>query len=313
MKKLLILSAVMILFLAACEEEFVPEVASLPPDIVVEGYIEAGAEAFPPYVLLTQSFTVFEEIDPLELEDLFIHDALVEVSNKGNTFRLVELCWDELSEEQQELLEEVIGEQLGRSEDTIPSNFCVYFDPALRLMGMEGERYDLRVELRTGEVLTATTTIPFIVRPDSVWFVKAPGNGPDSLKEMRIFLDDPAGQVNFYRYATKTNDEPLLSPLGSVTDDQLFDGDAFEFPLARAEPRGANVDINSTGLFVEGDSVRLKWMNLDEDHFNFWNTLEFNVFNQGPFANYTRIQSNIEGGLGIWGGYGVSYYDVVAE
>ena len=35
--------------------------------------------------------------------------------------------------------------------------------------------------------------------------------------------------------------------------------------------------------------------------------------NQGPFASYTRLQSNIVGGLGIWGGYSVSYYKRAVE
>ena len=44
-----------------------------------------------------------------------------------------------------------------------------------------------------------------------------------------------------------------------------------------------------------------------------WNTLEFSNANQGPFASYTRLESNINGGLGIWGGLSVSYYTRVVE
>ncbi|MEL6924369.1 MAG: DUF4249 family protein [Bacteroidota bacterium] len=53
--------------------------------------------------------------------------------------------------------------------------------------------------------------------------------------------------------------------------------------------------------------------NIDAAHFDFWSTLEFNAVNQGPFSAYTRIASNVEGGLGIWGGYSVSFYTVVVE
>ena len=68
----------------------------------------------------------------------------------------------------------------------------------------------------------------------------------------------------------------------------------------------------SEGINV-GDSVLIKWTTIDEAHFDFWNTLEFSNANQGPFSSYTRLQSNINGGLGIWGGYSVSYYSRTVE
>ena len=65
---------------------------------------------------------------------------------------------------------------------------------------------------------------------------------------------------------------------------------------------------NTFGLFKIGDSVAIKWSAIDETHFNFWNTLEFNKGNQGPFSTYTTINSNIIGGLGNWGGYNSKIY-----
>ena len=96
-------------------------------------------------------------------------------------------------------------------------------------------------------------------------------------------------------------------------DDAFFDGDEFEFPLPEAEPRNTNASPTTFGLYTLGDTVTLKWTTIDEGNFNFWNTLEFNAINQGPFAAYTRIESNVTGGLGVWGGYSSHYYTLIVE
>ena len=54
-------------------------------------------------------------------------------------------------------------------------------------------------------------------------------------------------------------------------------------------------------------------MSIGEEQFNFWNTLEFSRANQGPFSSYTRIDHNVEGGLGIWGGIAARYYPLTVD
>ena len=120
-------------------------------------------------------------------------------------------------------------------------------------------------------------------------------------------MADPPGTTNYYRYFTGENDGPLIIPFHSVTDDVFFDGQEFDFPLTKAED-GEDFDFTTFGLFTRGDSITIKWMNLDREHFQFWSTLEFSRENQGPFSSYTRVKSNINGGLGIWGGISASYY-----
>ena len=46
----------------------------------------------------------------------------------------------------------------------------------------------------------------------------------------------------------------------------------------------------------------------DEAHFDFWNTRDFSANSAGPFSSYTRIKGNVDGALGIWGGYSVDSY-----
>lgn len=310
MKTIKKISKLFLLFILAlltsCEEEFIPEVSTDPQQIVVEGYIEAGERPTPPFVILTRSFPFFQKINPSGFDNAFVHNANVEVSDGERTVQLTELCLNELTPEQQVLA----GQLLGFNPDSIAFNFCAYIDLSFSMMGQEGKRYDLRVEAED-QVLNATTTIPFHVPLDSLWFVVPPGKPNDTLAELRIFMTDPGDRADFYRYQTQINGMGFRSPFTSVTDDLLFNGQSFQFPLAKAEDRNAEFDPATYGLFHRGDTVALKWITLDEAHFDFWNTLEFTLANQGPFSNYTRIDSNIEGGLGIWGGLSASYYEEV--
>ena len=104
-----------------------------------------------------------------------------------------------------------------------------------------------------------------------------------------------------------------MAPFSSVIDDRFFDGKEFEFPLTKAEPLNEDIDPAEYGYFAVGDTVTLKWSTIDQEHFDFWNTLEFNRVNQGPFSSYTKVDFNIEGGIGIWGGYSSSFYKMVAR
>lgn len=291
----------------SCEEEFIPEVVEEKLPIVVEGYIEGGEQAAPPYVILTRSLSFFRSIDASDFSDIFVHDAQISVSDGTNTVQLTELCLDELTPEQQALA----GDLFGLNPDSIGFNFCAYVDLSFSMMGKIGETYTLDIQAGT-EIISAVTTIPDHIPLDSLQFEEPPGEPSDTLAQLICYVSDPPVETNYYRYFTKVNTAPFVSPFASVTDDRLFDGEQFRFPLAKAEPLDGTFDPVTFGLFHVGDTVGIKWMNLDEAHFNFWNTLEFNAQSQGnPFANYTRITSNIEGGLGIWGGFSASYYESV--
>lgn len=289
-----------------CEEEFVPEVSTEAREIVVEGYIEAGDRPLPPYVILTRNVPFFTELQAEELEDIFVHDAVVSVSDGDREVVLSELCLSELNAEQQELASRLLGRDL----QALGFNFCAYVDLAGAMRGEAGKIYRLSIEAE-GRQLQALTGIPPHAGLDSLRFVEPPGEPNDTLAQLRCFIQDPAGQADFYRYFTGVNNGPLQTGLNSVIDDRLFNGQNFEFPLLKAEPRNGDFDPATFGLFRRGDTVQIKWANIDEAHYDFWNTLEFNAANQGPFSSYTRVASNISGGLGIWGGLSASYYTLV--
>jgi len=303
--------ALLLLLLSSCEEEFIPDAVSDPEEIVVEGYIEAGEQALPPYVILTRSVPFFTRIGVDDLNDLFIHDAEVRVIHQGQETMLEEVCWNDFNEQEQELLQ-LILDRLDVKFDSLGINFCAYLDPEFQLEGEIGESYDLIVDIGE-ERLTATTSIPPHVPLDSLRFVRPSGDIPDSLFEMRGYVSDPVDQANFYRYFTSVNLSLFEAGYNSVADDLFFNGLSFEFPLPKSEPRNETPNLRTFGLYVEGDTVGVRWCNIDEPHFRFWSTLEFNALNQGPFSSYTRVDSNVEGGIGIWGGYSVSYYMGVVE
>lgn len=296
------------LAMMSCETEFTPEQSEDADQIVVEGYIEAGENPNPIFVILTKSAPFFSEISIDELNDAFVHDAKVSVTGPDGAVQLTELCLNELTEEQQVLASEVLGIET----DSLAIDFCVYLDLSFSMFGEEGESYALQIEAEE-QLLEAVTTVPFHSPLEELHFGDVPGVPNDTLRELRVFLDDRPDEANFYRYFTQINEGPLIAPFTSVFDDLFFDGDFFEFPLPKAELPETEFNFESYGYFEVGDTARIKFCSIDQAHYEFWSTLEFNKANQGPFSSITRVATNIEGGLGIWGAYHVSYHDLIVE
>ena len=76
-------------------------------------------------------------------------------------------------------------------------------------------------------------------------------------------------------------------------------------PAKRVEDRPVGTDF----LFEKGDTAFLYWANIDKSTYDFL----FSAENDGgatPFSSPSKIISNINGGLGMWGGYNESTYKV---
>ena len=287
----------------ACEKEFVPNLPTISEEVVVEGYIEAGPNPTPPYVILTKSLPFFKELT--SFNNVFVEGAEVWLSNGTDSTRLQEFCWKNLdpSVRQQAAL------FFGINADSVSAdfNFCVYIDFAQRIKGEIGKTYTLRIKTKDGKQLNAKTNIPRAVQIDTIEFIKPPGiNQNDTMSQARATIKDPTGP-DFYRYFTSINGSSYISGSNTVTDDAFFEGQLTKFNLLNS----ANESGENFGLFRRGDTVSIKFATIDKAHFDFWSTLEFNRNNGGPFASYTRVKHNISGGLGIWGGYSATYYDVI--
>lgn len=308
-----------LLLCTACEEEYMPIDAFDEPEIVVEGYVEYGDSALPPYVILTWSSPYLSSFTAEKLNELFIHDATVKVSDGTNEITLTEVCLHTIAAIDAALAESV-AQSIGLGGvDLSVLNYCIYVDVAgflgnSAIVPQIGQSYYLTVIVGE-DTASAITTIPPLVEYDSIFYVSHPDfPRNDSLVEIRGILTDRAGSRDYYRLFTKRNQEPLYALLGgSVTDDNIFAGRSFEFPIQRGQPLTGDFDINTFGYFWRGDTVIVRGANLDYAHFRFWQTLEYNTGSQGPFSSYVRIESNVHGGLGIWGGLSYKDYKLSIE
>lgn len=309
-----------LILLNSCEKEFTPVTTYDGPQLVVEGYISNGPGALPPYVILTKSIEYTSTIGLNQLNDLFVHNAQVSISDGTNTVPLQELCVSQLQALPQ-FLQDAITQAIGLpSIDSINFDICVYTD----LLGIidlgvdvqEGKTYDLEVVTEEFGTITATTTIPTAIPLDSITYVNHPSYPVnDTLVEVRAYFQDPIGP-NYYRSFSQRNQEPMYPAgtrgrSGSVSDDNIFEGQAFSFNISRGQNPLGDFDFDTFGYFWRGDTIVVRMANIDYKHFRFWQTSEYNTGSQGPFGTYTRIESNINGGLGVWGGISYNDYTII--
>jgi hypothetical protein len=295
-----------LLMITSCETDYIPSTNLSDQVIVVEGYIESGAESNPTYVILTKSIPFVSTIDPSNFAELFIKGASVSVNDGDKDVTLNELCISQLPEE----FKKEVYRFLGFNPDSSSVDVCIYVDLLDQLKRESGRTYKLNVKV-DDLVITSTTSIPEYVPLFNFRWAVPPGKLNDTLAQLNVTIDDPKNQKNYYRYFTASNGNILISPFTSVIDDALFNGDKFEFPLSKADRRGAEFDPDSFGLFKRGDTIQVKWCTIDKPHFDFWQTRDFNANSGGPFSSYTRISTNIIGGQGIWGGYAVDTYEMI--
>jgi len=301
-----LVSVLIILSLGGCIEDYVPSTEETKQEIVVEGFIEAGEGSAQAYVLITRSIPFLSTIDLNTFDDLFVNNAKVTVNDGTNTVELTELCLADLPP----AIQEIAAQILGFDPNSTSLNICAYVDVLDVLDRKIGGTYDLKIETEES-IITSTTTIPQQIPLTELRWDDPPGTPSDTLARLWVTIADDENEENFYRYFTEENGTGFVIPFSSVTDDSFFDGQDFEFPLNKAERRDGDFDPNTFGLYTRGDSIRIKWMNIDKAHFDFWNTLEFSRNNSGPFSAFNRVTSNVDGALGIWGGYSVEFYDEV--
>lgn len=316
MKSIIYSCLLLSIIFSACETEYTPPLVSLEQQMVVEGYIEAAkSNAFPTYVILTRALPYFKELNQSQLNNLYVRGAKITVtSSDGISVPLQEICLQDLDPATQLLVRPLLGFPAGN--DSILVNFCAYADLLGLIKPIIGQTYSLKVEAE-GQVLTASTTIPQFVGLDSLKFTPTPGKGIDSLAQLLATIADPANEVNYYRYLSRINTGAYTSGFNALTDDIIFNGQKFEFRLNKPESGSTEEendedrDPGTFGMWRRGDTISIKWSNIDKSHYDFWSTFEANRNNQGPFSSYTRIISNIKGGLGVWGGLSAEYYDLI--
>ena len=295
-------------YIMSCEKEIKLNVAPPANALVVEGHIEND---LPPYVLLTKNSAFFGNININDISSYFVNGAMITVKTDDDSAQLLEYN----SAFIQSLPDSVaiaIAAQFGlqiESASDFPAISIYSVGPGdADFVGKIGKRYDLRVELN-GKVITATTTIPQPVFFDSLWLLPHPDAAlADSFFQVYGKLQDPLTQGNYYRYFTKVDKDPFLISSTSVFDDAFINGKRFQIFIPKGHQIGfsGTGDFNRDGYWDIRDSVcTIKLCMIDKPHYDFWRTLEANRQTQGnPFSSVVYVKSNVNGALGVWGGYG---------
>ncbi len=75
------------------------------------------------------------------------------------------------------------------------------------------------------------------------------------------------------------------------------------------------LDVENNRYFSVGDTIVLKFCSIDQASYEFWNTIQSQIITSAnPFASSNAmVKSNINGGIGIWAGYAVSYDTIIAK
>src|SRR5687767_12986566 len=160
---LIFYSLLMIIF-TSCEEEYIPVNTGEEQKFVVEGYLEAGENPFPPYVILTRTFNFYSEIGPTQFSESFVHDADVRVNDGSKEVKLDEICFFDLPVE----LRQEAAARFGFDADSLEVNFCIYLDLLNQIQPVEEKTYDLLISVED-HVITATTRIPKHVPIDTLF------------------------------------------------------------------------------------------------------------------------------------------------
>lgn len=312
-------------FLTGCQQQIEVELPAVEPVYVVEGTIFEG-EA--PLVFIGEAQGYFDPVDATSIGQAFLPGAVVTLTHGETTVQLDELCTSNLPPELLETAEDLLGFS---AELLATLDLCVYtsFDPALR--GEAGHTYALDVVIDEATMSAVTTVVP-AVAVDSAWF-QVPGT-LDSLGLMYARFTDPDTLGNAYRWFAKrinvrpawdplagaVKDNDFVPPLGSAVDDAFFNGLNFEFSTFRGVAAGSTAwddDFSNSpeaGYFKRGDTVVIRMCAIDRPVYDAVRSYENLILSQGsPFALPANMVSNIEGGIGLWAGYGVWQDTVICQ
>ncbi len=277
--------------LISCERAINFEPKDANPKIVIEGIIENDQY---PIVRITNSLNFFDEISLGDASDFFIHNANVEISNGESTYILVEKSVS-------------IGDGASLYYYTVDSS-----DLNAVFKGELDKQYELSIEIG-GQTYTSTTTIPPLNKSITALLYEEYIDKDDPGK-IALYGEyyDPPGLGNYTRYFTQVAGGAFLPGLNSVFDDQVVDGKTYRLQIDQGADRNTEIDFDEYAYFRRGDSITVKYCNIDKSTYDFWRTMEYGYQSIGnPFSAPTRVIGNISNGaLGYFGGYAVQYISI---
>lgn len=275
------------LFTWGCEKNVTLNIPQPPTQICVEGHVEPGQLA---WVYLSHNFAFFGTISISNIiANDVVNGALITVND-------------------------------GYSTDTMQSVIPLlgYYETK-KMKGITGRTYNLTVKVN-GQTLTSTTSILPAIPLDSTWFQVQPGL--DSLGYLWAILKDPLPPGNCYRWMVKRigsvePDTTFVPPYESAFNDQFIAGQKFEFDYNRGSFPGSKATDDTDaekGYFKKGETCVIQFSTISSVAYQFYNAYYYQLDNVGnPFGSPAPVQGNINGGLGIWCGYGTSYDTVYCK
>ena len=297
-----------VLFLMNCQKQIEFELPPVEQTFVVEAVVESG---LPPRVIVTNTQGYFDPLDSNSFLNMFVDDAVVELHDGDTTFELMY--------------------SFVNSNGVILPGYTS-FDP--EIIGQYGKNYTLHVQVGDKEA-HAKAQIPHPIILDSLWFLAY--EAYDSLGFIWAKFTDPDTVGNCYRwFAQRINsytfnyDPPFdnvkgtmkdnrpLAPIGSSTDDKLFNGLTFDFALPRGEDgilEGPDDEGIEEGFYKRGDTVLVKSSTTTYPTYLYVRAMENQAVSNGSiFSSPGNLPYNVEGhGLGVFIGYGVSYDTLICE
>ena len=281
------------MLVAACEKRIDFPLKTNDPLLTVDASIETGRF---PVVVLTKSFNFFSTITPQLLASSLIDNAEVFINADGRRIQLV------------------------KRELILPGNLkYVYYtcdeqDANRQLIGEEGKKYQLDI-VWNQEIYTANTTIPVLRKTlDSLWWIKAPATPDTSTKIiLKGQFTDPPEFGDYVRYFTRVNSEPFYPGFTSAFDDLFVNGTVYQIDIPRGFDRNFGEDFIEDQFFRRGDTITIKFSNIDRATYDFWRTVEFSYQSVGnPFSSPIKIMGNISNGaLGYFGGYANQFRSII--
>ena len=309
MKKYFLIIVVIAFAFNACERNFnITGIDTLPPQPVVEGYIENG---YPPYVFLTNTFSLYGSVSFSSLKNLFVHNATMSVTAKIINLKEYSIPFgkDTL------YVYSVAGlDFTGSSGFQVPfAGFNVGVDVSkfnANDTGHLNTNYTLNITLKDGTKIDATTSILSPQILDSIWYINRSTDPKDTLVRVWVKQHDNGATKDFYRYFTKVNSGKFLpgnsQGLMSVYDDEFTNGQTYDVPVNPGIDRNdtTSAQFKHARYFVKGDTITLKQCKIDQGVFDFWQTADYAYANLGnPFSAPSNVKSNVHNALGVWCGY----------
>lgn len=267
MKKCLHIAAVL-LALAACSKT--EEVGR--SRLVVEGWIENGGH---PVVMVSESIGIATDKD-MDIKGMVDHMAKwakVTVSD-GTTTEILTGIPD-------------------------PRYFPPYIFTTSKITGEVGKTYTLNIEYKDYKV-EASTRIPQPVPIDNVSVLSV----TDSTASVKVCFTDPPETGQYYKVFTKTEGTDSHyhpSALTNISDESL-NGSTEIFLYSTQRLMDA---IDWPNIRV-GDVIWIKLCTTDKKTFDYWNNFEIMLASNALSVFYENdMESNLDGALGYWAGYGV--------